>query len=242
MNRSPVDRIRFENISLCSDEGVPLFEDLSFSLPMNKVVCLHGALGSGKSMFLKLLCGLLEPTEGKIFYNDVCINELGFEGFLPYSLNIGYSFEFGGLLSNKTVKQNLILQLEYHRQFMDFDIQERCQEILEDLGLEAYKDQRPSVIPGSIRKLTIVARALMLHPQLLILDEPTVGLKDEAVTRLKVYIQKQLRRGTIQSVIMCGENRIFNHGFCTMDLFIDSKKIVFLNNSEKEEKVRKIKV
>ena len=194
MLRKDLNTIRFENISLKYDGGLEIFADLNLEFPKNEIIWVRGEGGSGKSSLLKILAGLQEPTSGRYLVNDECVNDMSFEEFLPYRCNIGYSFDFGGLINNRTIMSNLLLAHEYHG--YDFgaheDFFERMRNYLKMFGLDDVAQKRPSSIIGGQRKAACVARAFTHEPQVLLLDDPTTGLRRDVVERLKqLLIQKK---------------------------------------------------
>jgi phospholipid/cholesterol/gamma-HCH transport system ATP-binding protein len=176
-----IDKLQFSNLNFHYDVGTPLLIDVSSNLPENENVHIIGESGSGKSVFLKLLAGLLMPVSGEYFVNGQNVSEMSFEEFLPFRKRIGYSFDYGGLLANRTIKDNLLLPLQYHGEISATEAEERVEVMLHRFKLHTQRDRRPAAVSGSIRKTAIIARSLIQHPELLILDDPFIGLDREGV-------------------------------------------------------------
>ncbi len=196
-----IDSVRLKNINLGYGQA-SLLEGISIDLPKGETVRIQGHTGSGKSAFLKTLAGLISPTSGEYFINDVPVHEMSFEEFLPYRLNIGYSFDLGGLLNNRTLKENLTLPLEYHNRFSPTEIKAKLAHILEIFSLGTVAERRPFAVSGSQRKACCVARALMMEPQMLILDDPSIGLGAQSVAALAEHISSEMKRGQLKFVIV----------------------------------------
>jgi phospholipid/cholesterol/gamma-HCH transport system ATP-binding protein len=188
----PINSLKFENVTFGYEGHTDTFQQCDFDFPMNEIVWVQAESGSGRSTLMQMMAGLIQPTQGKYLVNDENVLDMSFEEFLPYRLSIGYGFDMGGLLHNKTLKENLMLPLLYHK-ILDFKkAEERVHEYLDLFGVIKHKDKRPSVVSGGTRKLACLIRALILHPQVLLLDEPTVGLNQS--TALTYFDLIQLLR------------------------------------------------
>lgn len=185
MTSPKIEKLRFENVSFKFEGQDAVFENVDFDFPMNQMVWVKAEHGSGRSTLLQILAALQLPTKGNYFINDANIGEMSFEEFLPYRLSIGYGFDMGGLIHNRTLFENLILPLNYHKVLAVPEATERVMSYLREFNLIKYKDQRPSFMPGSARKLACLLRAVILHPQMVLLDDPTVGLPQD--TALKFF-------------------------------------------------------
>lgn len=186
-----------------------IFENVNVELPPNKVVWIHGASGSGKSVFAKLLCGLVQASEGRYSINGEDVNEMSFEEFLPLRMNIGYSFDFGGLINNRTILQNIKLPLEYHHAADPVEADKRVKEMVELFNLDSVLHQRPATIPGAFRKAACVARAFVMNPEMLVLDDPTAGLRGEQKKKLKDLIRSRRHEGSLKHVFVVTEDNEF---------------------------------
>lgn len=184
-NLIQIERLRFENLTFHFDGQENLFEKVDFEFPMDKLVWVKADHGRGRSTLLQIMAALQMPTQGSYWINDLNVGEMSFEEFLPYRLAIGYGFDTGGLIHNRTLFENLMLPLTYHKVLSNKDAAGRVSHYLKEFGLWKYKDQRPSFIPGGSRKLTCMLRSIIHHPQMLLLDDPTVGLSQE--TALKFF-------------------------------------------------------
>ncbi len=156
-----------------------VFEDLSFKFRLDDNYLIEGAMGSGRSSLMKVIAGLLVPERGAYFINSEDILKMSFEEFLPYRLQIGYSFDYGGLLANRTLKDNLLIPLLYHRLAKPAEAEKRTYKLLESLKVLGHENKRPASVSGAMRKATVVARSFILNPEMLVLDDPFVGLDDE---------------------------------------------------------------
>jgi phospholipid/cholesterol/gamma-HCH transport system ATP-binding protein len=195
-----IESLKFENLTFGFDGHAETFKQVDFEFPMNDIVWVQAESGSGRSTLMQILAGLIHPNHGKYLVNGKDVLDMSFEEFLPYRLSIGYGFDMGGLLHNKTLKENLMLPLLYHK-ILDYKkAEERVHEYLDLFGVIKHKDKRPSVVPGGTRKLTCLIRALILHPQVLLLDEPTVGLNQATALTYFDLIQLLRSENLLKSV------------------------------------------
>jgi ABC-type transporter Mla maintaining outer membrane lipid asymmetry ATPase subunit MlaF len=213
MKRQPIETLQFQNMSVVSNGGKVLLENVNLALPMGRVVWFRGASGSGKSLLVKILSGLMNWNGGRYLINGQSVGEMDFEDFKPYALNIGYSFDFGGLLNNRTVRSNLLLPLDYHRAATPVENRQVVDEIMSHFELTEVADERPSAIVGGLRKATCVARAFVLDPQLLLLDDPTVGLRTGLVEQLKKIIVARQHSGSLRHVFVATDDLAFMKSF-----------------------------
>ncbi|MCB0408317.1 MAG: ATP-binding cassette domain-containing protein, partial [Bdellovibrionales bacterium] len=139
-----IETLEFKNISFQFDEHHKIVQDLDFQFPMNSIVRIHGPHGCGKSTLLRMLACLVEPSGGEYLINGQVINQMSFEELIPFRLKIGYGFDYGGLLNNRTIYQNLILPIQYHN-IMEPDIAERhVEKVIELFSLQRAARSRPS--------------------------------------------------------------------------------------------------
>lgn len=175
-----IQSLRFESIGFRYENSDPVLKNVDFAFPMSITNIIRGEHGSGRSSLLQIMAGLLIPQEGRYLINEKDVAQMSFEEFLPYRLSIGYGFDLGGLISNKSLYDNLVLPLLYHRMTTPEKAHQRVIEYMERFNLIKYKDQRPAHVSGGIRKTTCVIRSIIMAPEILILDDPTVGLSKES--------------------------------------------------------------
>lgn len=186
-----IQKLRFENLTFAHDNSSPIFKNLDFDFPTNTLVWVNAEDGSGKSSLLSLLAVLTMPQMGQFYINDENIYDLSFEEFLKYRLKIGYSFDYGGLLNNQTIRYNISLPLTYHKLLGPNELKARVDYYAERFGLEKFMEERPAHVPGRIRKMTALVRSLITHPEMLLMDDPTIGLNPDQNEAL-IYTMKEL--------------------------------------------------
>ena len=166
--------IRFEGVSKSFGAKVVL-QDFSLDVPEGQTTVLLGYSGTGKSVALKHIVGLLEPDAGRVTVDDLVVHELDYEALQELRGRVGYVFQFAALLDSLTVRENIELALK--RRGLDADaIRRRVQESLELVALPDASERYPAELSGGMRKRAGVARAIALRPRYILYDEPTSGL------------------------------------------------------------------
>jgi phospholipid/cholesterol/gamma-HCH transport system ATP-binding protein len=214
---------------------VTLVQDMNIQLPLGTPVRIIGSTGSGKSAILRVAGGLLNPIKGDFYVNETAIHDLSFEELLPYRMKIGYGFDQGGLLNNRTLRENLALPLEYHKVMSSEDIDLCVNRELDRFDLLREADRRPFAVSGSQRKATCVARAMILDPELLILDEPATGLGEAAKNELVSLVKERMRKGQLKYVLYTSDDPIVCHGIGGRDLLIQLERVRWVEKIDMKE-------
>lgn len=147
----------------------------SLAVQDGETVVIIGASGSGKSVALKHVVGLLGPDEGAVEVDGQVVHELERDDLMTLRAKVGFVFQFAALFDSMSVRDNLTLGLK--RQGLDRrTIDDRVREALAMVDLEGVEDKFPAELSGGMRKRVGLARAIALRPQYLLYDEPTTGL------------------------------------------------------------------
>ncbi len=221
-----LSQIRFEELTYAHPSGEEVFSGVSFDFPLNKVVGVDSAASGGKSTLLKLLCALVQPQEGQLLINGQAVGDMSFAEFVPYRLKIGYGFDLGGLLNNRTLRENILLPLIYHGLCSPKAADRRVDQWIERMEMGAVQHERPSGVSGSRRKVTCLIRAMIHEPELLLLDEPTVGLSSHLVEEFKRALEEERQKGRFRHVFfVSSDERLLGKGFSQGQLFIQEGKL-----------------
>ncbi len=220
-----IQSIKFDGLTFQYESEGNIFENVDFEFPLNRITWVKAESGSGRSTLLQILAGLQIPNKGRYLLNDENVSDMSFEEFLPYRLQIGYGFDFGGLINNRTLHENVTLPLVYHKLMSAADAKKRVDDYFQRLGMLKYKDQRPSAVPGGTRKLTCLIRALITHPQMLLLDDPSVGLSQDTALKFMDLIQELRQDGFLQHVFLSSFDDKFMSLFEHEEIFIDQGMI-----------------
>jgi phospholipid/cholesterol/gamma-HCH transport system ATP-binding protein len=152
-----------------------VLQGLSLEIPDGQNTVIIGHSGSGKSVTLKLIVGLLEPDAGRVLVDDAVVHELDREQLAALRGRIGYVFQFAALFDSMTVAENIRLGLA-RRGHDEGTIRRRIQESLEVVDLSGTEATYPAELSGGMRKRVGIARAIALKPNYILYDEPTTGL------------------------------------------------------------------
>jgi phospholipid/cholesterol/gamma-HCH transport system ATP-binding protein len=211
MKRPDIESVAFHNLTFVNGSGREVFSNLSFEFPMNQIVWLRDETGATKASLMRILTGLSAPTSGDYLVNGAQVNEMTFEEFVPYRCNMGYSFEFGGLINNRDILNNLMLGLEYHKADLSKPNQlaEHVEALMSIFDLKPVAHERPSAIAGGFRKAAIIARALIHQPEWLLLEDPTTGLRSDVKARLKELLLRGHAGGKFKHIFITSEDAAF---------------------------------
>lgn len=216
-----IDNFRFEGLTFSHENQDPTLTACDFEFPSSSIVRVKSPEGAGKSTLLQILAGLILPQSGSYFINDLDVVDMSFEEFLPFRLRIGFTFDYGGLINNRTIAENLLLPLEYHKIISSEEARARVEDMLERFDLVKFRNERPAHVPGRVRKLAVLLRAVVIFPQMLLLDDPSVGLGEGTQVIFAEMLNEFRRDGRLRHIVISSYDDKF------MDLF--SHEVVHLD-------------
>ena len=156
--------------------GKPVIQDISGEFDQGKTNLIIGSSGTGKSVLLKSIVGLLSPDSGNIFYDLRNFTEADKEMKAEIRREIGMLFQGGALFDSKTVERNVMFPLDILTKMKHDEKIERVNFCLKRVGLENVNKKMPSEISGGMKKRVGIARAIVNNPNYLFCDEPNSGL------------------------------------------------------------------
>ncbi len=168
--------LRAEDVGLCVQD-LWVLRHVSMSLRMGEFFVIMGPNGCGKTTLLKILAGLVQPTEGRV---RLCSGE-SFHVDMPEaieqrSVESAFVFDEGGLISNLSIFDNIALPLRYRGLMSEIHIRERVEEVVAEYSLAGYARMRPVQLTPSLRKRAQIARVKVIQPHVVFYDNPQQGL------------------------------------------------------------------
>jgi phospholipid/cholesterol/gamma-HCH transport system ATP-binding protein len=154
-----------------------VLDDVSFKVHAGEALCILGRSGAGKSVTLRLMIGLLKPDSGRVCIDSEDIAHSSEEDLSRVRRHMGFLFQSAALFDSFTLGDNLALPLRrLDKSKSPAEVERAVDEALERVGLNLDKAKMPAALSGGMRKRAGLARALVLHPRLLLVDEPGSGL------------------------------------------------------------------
>ncbi len=178
---------------------------LTLHVPEGLNTVVIGASGSGKSVTLKIIVGLLEPDAGRVEVDGRDLAELDRDGLTELRGSIGYVFQFAALFDSMTVADNIRLGL-VKRGVSDDEIHARIDESLALVELAGQEDRYPAELSGGMRKRVGIARAVALRPRYILYDEPTTGL-DPVTSAVMDRLMQRTRDLGVTGVVITHDMR-----------------------------------
>ena len=169
-------------------EDVVAVKDFSFEIPSGKLIGLLGPSGCGKSTTLNMICGLQNPTDGKIYFGEDDVTSIP-----PERRGVGLVFQNYALYPHLTVRQNITFPLENLKgdaKLTKEERNEKAENIARLVQIDALMDRRPSELSGGQQQRVAIARALVKMPRVLLLDEPLSNLD----ARLRLQTREEIKR------------------------------------------------
>ena len=221
-----IDSLALDQVSFTYGGHAPLLDRVSFSFPLNGVVRIAGAQGTGVSTLLQILAGLIELEQGRYLINGRDVGEFSAAELTAFQLSVGYAFDYGGLLSNQSLLENLLLPATYHGLLSVEAARTRAHKLLDEFHILEEKDSRPAMASAGARKTCILARSLILEPQVLILDNPTEGLRHEATRTLIRVIKRHQAEAGLRHLFVATEDSSFLSEFDCRTISLNGYRLV----------------
>lgn len=186
--------IRFAGVSKAFGERQVL-NDVSCSIRRNKITVIVGPSGVGKSVFIKILVGLLRPDTGRVYVDDVEVTSLNQSGLFALRKRFGMMFQDGALFDSMSVGENVAFPLLMHTRKSPEEIASIVAEKLRAVGLPGIEGLPTAALSGGMRKRVGFARAIVMEPEIVLFDEPNSGLDPvmaDAIDSLILEMQREL--------------------------------------------------
>ncbi len=198
--------IILDHVQLAFDENVVL-EDISFTLLKGHTKIILGASGSGKSVTLKIITGLLRADAGVVWVNGARVDQLSERELMHVRSDLGMIFQEGALFDSLTVRENVGYKLYEESDMPIEQADRRVEEVLGFIGLGEFIDRMPSELSGGQRRRVAIARAMAFKPRILLYDEATTGLDPITATTVDEEIIKLRDLEEVSSIVVTHQLR-----------------------------------
>lgn len=181
-------------------DSLTVLENISLEVHRAENLVVFGRSGTGKSVLLKCIIGLMTPDHGDIYINNKNIFELSVNELNNIRKNIGFLFQGSALYDSMTVRENLAFPLKRHFNLSAIEIEDKVKHTLELVSLEDAINKMPSELSGGMKKRIGLARSIITDPELMLYDEPTTGIDpitSKEISELILNLQKKLNMTSI---------------------------------------------
>jgi phospholipid/cholesterol/gamma-HCH transport system ATP-binding protein len=193
--------IRFEGVHRSFGTKTVL-RGLDLTIRRGETYVIIGRSGTGKSVTLKHIVGLVRPDAGRVLVDGVNVPSLAHHDLLLLRMRFGYLFQSGALINWMTVGENVALPLIEHTKLKPPAIRDKVGEALDMVGLAGNEGLMPSALSGGMRKRVGLARAIVLEPEIILYDEPTTGLDPVTTTIIDRLILRMQERLGVTSIVV----------------------------------------
>jgi phospholipid/cholesterol/gamma-HCH transport system ATP-binding protein len=204
-----MDILEIKNLSKSFDDLVVL-DEVSINVKDGENLVVFGKSGSGKSVLLKCIVGLMQPDSGTILFEGKSVLNMNIDELNEVRKHIGFLFQGAALYDSMTVRENLDFPLIRNFSFSEKEREEKIKAVLEKVGLSEAIDKMPAELSGGMKKRIGLARTIITEPDLILYDEPTTGLDPittKEISQLVVELQKDLKVSSIVVThdLMCAQ-------------------------------------
>ncbi len=222
--------IRFSGVKKAFGSKV-IYEDATLDIFPGETLTVIGGSGSGKSVLIKMLIGLLKADAGSITAFGEEVTTMNDRELLKTRHRIAMLFQSGALFDSLTVQQNIEYPLREHRWGTTAEMKDRVAAVLEMVGMPGTEKLKPSELSGGMRKRVGLARAIALEPEVILYDEPTTGLDPINVRRINGLILSLQKKLNVTSVVVTHD---MDSCFTVTDriAMLYDKRIAFVGTAE----------
>ncbi len=212
-----MNAVRFDHVSKAFGT-LRVLDDISFEIPMGQAFCLLGRSGTGKSVALRHIVGLMRPDSGKVFVEERDITALAGRELAEVRKHMGFVFQNAALFDSMSVGENVAFPMRRHTDWSETEIRERATKRLADVGLDKDFDKMPADLSGGMKKRAGLARAMALDPPILLVDEPSAGLDPITAAEIDELLVKTKQGGTTLVVVThhIPSARVIGDGFAVL--------------------------
>jgi phospholipid/cholesterol/gamma-HCH transport system ATP-binding protein len=212
-----------------------VLDGVDIRIPEQEITMIMGPSGTGKSVFLRHVVGLMFPDAGDIVVDGQSVPHLSTEGLLALRRNVGMLFQDGALFSSMNLYDNVAFPLRQHTDKSEKQIHEIVYERLKEVGLAGADQKYPSELSGGMKKRAGFARALVLEPKILLFDEPDSGLDPVRTALLSQLIREISNRYDCTSIIISHDVNVVRNVADNLAVLYAGKCVAFGSQKEIKE-------
>lgn len=178
-----------------SFEDNEVLRGVNLKIGKGHTTAIIGGSGTGKSVLLKHIMGLIKPDHGCVFLDNQCVTDMNYEELKTIRKKMAMVFQGAALFDSMNIRENVGIGLYNHTHLSSDEIKERVRNCLEEVGLPNIDNLSPAELSGGMKKRVAIARAIAMQPQILLYDEPTTGLdpiRANSINDLIVELQNRL--------------------------------------------------
>ena len=196
--------IEFKDVHKAFEDNI-IYEGLNLTVNRGETLCIIGGSGTGKSVMIKMLVGLLFPESGDINVFGESIIGINDKKWLEIRRRIAMLFQGGALFDSFSVAENIKYPLIEHKWGTKKEMDTRVAEVLEMVGLSGIEERRPAELSGGMKKRVALARSIAVQPEVLLYDEPTTGLDPISIRRINGMIKRLQEELGVTSLVVTHE-------------------------------------
>ncbi|MDR4506690.1 MAG: ABC transporter ATP-binding protein [Candidatus Brocadiaceae bacterium] len=185
-----------------SFNGLAVLNGLNLTILEGEIISLLGGSGTGKSVILKELIGLIKPDKGDIFVMGKNVTQMHEDELIKLRVHVGFLFQGAALFDSLTVFENIAYPLREHLHLSKKEIQERVAEKLNLVGLKGIELKMPAELSGGMKKRVGLARAIATEPNIILYDEPTTGLDPRTAQHINELILELQRKLGVTTIVV----------------------------------------
>ena len=208
-----------------------VLDGLNLDIPQDQTTVVIGPSGTGKSVLLKHIVGLLKADSGSVWFHDQQVDKLSEEQLEPIRKKIGFLFQQGALFDSMNVGDNVAYPLRLYRLKSESEIPSVVHEKLSVVGMDGSEKKMPGDLSGGQRKRVALARAIAMNPEVILYDEPTTGLdpiRADVINELILKLKEELKvTGIVVTHDMASAFKVADQ-----IVMLFNGKIIFQGNSE----------
>src|SRR5439155_4284712 len=183
--------------------GQAVLRNIDLAVPRGQTLVVLGESGCGKTVLLKLLIGLLQPTGGHVIFDGRDLATLSERELTAQRLRFGFLFQGAALFDSLSVFDNVAFGLRYQKKYNEAQIRERVKQRLEEIGLGLdIEHKKPAELSGGMKKRVGLARALAIDPEIMLYDEPTTGLDPIMSDVINELIMQTRQKHPVTSIVV----------------------------------------